>query len=853
MNLPSLSQDTRWKVNPHSWAASHELAQSLGLPLVAAMVLVGRGLAEPAEARRFLEGDVDIPDPFLFSHMEAAVAAISSAIDRGGRIVIHGDYDADGITATAVMVLGLREFGLESEWYLPSRFKEGYGLSRMAVETISAKGPALLITVDCGVNYPDEVALAQQSGLEVIVVDHHQPGPVLPDCHLIHEEVGAYPHGTLCGVGLAFKVMHALHMRRRGATADKLPKELEVMLDLVAIGTIADLAALVGENRYYVREGLKLIAIGQRVGLRALAGVSGCTGSTDSSTVGYRLAPRLNAAGRLADPTPPLRLLLTEDEKEAAALAQELHELNGARQDVERQILEQAVQCVDDYPELPLVIVLAGKDWHEGVVGIVAARLVERYHRPAILLALKEGVAKGSGRSISRFDIMQSLNACADHLTIYGGHPQAAGLTLDAQNVDEFRAAMQRHAATVLDAADLVPTVRSDAVLRGDDITADTALALAKLGPFGSGNPRPRLLLVGADLQQAETTRDGAHLRCNVKVDGVKVRGIGFGLGKTASGLQADGSGKLMGVQFRVDSWQGSLRPEFLIEHVGTAPLAGAQPLDCGPSCTTKRPDHVRAHSGAPPASSEPAARGAGGALRMRLARDLRDRPGRTSALAQVLATGERVLVLGCALPRMMPEARARLPLSDLCPNGLVCVARGCDIPPGAEAELAGVLVAEWDLVAGLPGLTAGRTHLVAVDPPYRAEHITLLERAAAEGANIHLYYGQEERHTTTDLLRYLVHPRFAMVCSYRALEVLRADGADDSEAEVIAQAARLAWREAEVVLGRDELSSALSIIGQLGLALRPAGEAKLEARSIPAYAQAEADYEECTRLCQTL
>ena len=428
---------------------------------------------------------------------------------------------------------------------------------------------------------------------------------------------------------------------------------------------------------------------------------------------------------------------------------------------------------------------------------------------------------------------------------------------MEADRIEDFRAAMEEHAAAVLRAEDLVPTFRSDAVLRGDDITADTALALAALGPFGSGNPRPRLLLVGADLQQAETTRDGAHLRCNVKVDGVRVRGIGFGLGKTAAGLQADGNGRLMGVQFRVDSWQGSLRPEFLIEHVGAPPGVDARALDCGPSCAVWLPEHVRMESDAPHAADTIAgatSRGAGGAgLGMRLARDLRARPGRTSALAQVLATGEKVLIVGCALAHMMPEARERLPLADLCPGGLACVARGCDTSWGAQAETAGVLVAEWDLAARLPALAAGRAHLVAVDPPYRAEHVGLLERAAAEGANLHLYYGQEERESTARLLRYLVHPRFAMVCVYRALEGLRAEGGGHSEAEVMAQAARLAWDEAGVVLGKEELCRALSIVGQLDLDRRPAGEAKLEARNIPAYAQAEADYEECSRLCQTL
>jgi single-stranded-DNA-specific exonuclease len=866
MNRPVLPEHTRWKVNPYSWEAAQQLSRALGIPPAAGVVLAGRGLADPVEARRFLAGEADIPDLFLFSHMESAVEAISRAIDTGGRVVVHGDYDADGITATAVMVLGLRELGLEAEWYLPSRFKEGYGLSRTAVDSISAAGPALLITVDCGVNYPDEVALARELGLEVVVVDHHQPGPVLPDCHLIHAAVGCYPHGTLCGVGLALKVLHAAHVRRRGASPTALPKELEGLLDLVAIGTIADLAALVGENRYYVREGLKLVAIGQRVGLRALASVSGCTGSTDSSTVAYRLAPRLNAAGRLADPSPPLRLLLTQDEKEATALAQELHELNGARQDVERQMLEQAVQRVEEAGAPPSVIVLAGKEWHEGVVGIVAARLVERYHRPAILLGVKEGVAKGSGRSIGRFDIVQALTACADHLIVYGGHPQAVGLTLEADRVDDFRAAIEQHASTVLDVRDLVPTFRSDAVLRGEDVTADTALALAALGPFGSANPKPRLLLTGADLLQADTTRDGSHLRCTVSVDGVKARGIGFGMGQAVPELQGDGSGRLVGVQFQVDSWQGALRPEFVIEHVGAPPASGAPLCDCGPTCPwwLARPtegvdaEQPAAHS-APGHAPAPSVQGPAApltpptALRMPIARDLRDRPGRVGALAQVLATGERTLVLGCALPHMLEEPRKQLPLADLSPGGLVCAGRACAGRAVQEIEEAAVVAAEWDVATRWSSLAACRTHIVAVDPPYRAQHAAFLEEAARAGAHIHLYYGSEERENTQHLLRYLVHPRFAMVCAYRAWQADWAGGAGDGEEALLSRAAVLAWEEAGVALGRDDLARAFGFLRELRLDQVSAGEAKLEARNIPAYASAEADYEECSRLCQNL
>ncbi len=773
---------------------------------------------------------------------------------RGGRVVVHGDYDADGITATALLILGLRDLGLEAEWYLPSRFKEGYGLSRTAVETIAAGGPAVLITVDCGVNYPDEVAYAKESGLEVVVVDHHQPGPVLPDCHLIHEVAGAYPHGTLCGVGLALKVLHALHITLRGAAADRLPKDLESMLDLVAIGTIADLASLTGENRYYVREGLKLIAIGQRAGSAGAGdglGLRRCSGLGRCRLPLRPAAERGRAARRSIAAPPPLAHRRREGSRRTRPT---LHELNGARQDVERQILDEAVRCVEDQGPLPPVIVLAGEGWHEGVVGIVAARLVERYHRPAILLGQREGVAKGSGRSIARYDIMEALNACAEHLTIYGGHPQAVGLTLAAEGVDHFRRAIVQHAEALLSPADLVPAYLADAVLRGDDVNADTAVALSSLGPFGSGNPRPRLLVVDADIQQPQTTRDGSHMRCSVRVDGVRARGIAFGMGAAAEALKSDGCGKVLGVQLKVDSWQGSLRPEFLIERLAAPEAAAALP-DCGPGCPLWNADHRTDRGGndMTPALRRAAERDAQGGLDSRLlARDLRDGCGHTTALAQVLATGETTLVVGCSMPHMLTDAREKLPFADLCRHGLACLTAGCRGSQEDPVERAGVVISEWDVMARAPELMA-RAHIVAVDPPYRTEHVALLSDAGGKGANLHLHYGHGERQATARLLRYLVHPRFAMVCVYRALRELDSGRKEGVETEILRRAAELAWEEAHVQVGHDRFWRALDILESLGLARASTGEAKLDARDSPAYAEMEAEYEECARLCLTL
>jgi len=844
---------TSWQVAPYSWLAAERLARELDLPLVPAMVLASRGLADPEEARTFLNCSAVIPDPFLFGHMEGAVSVISGAIDRSERIVVHGDYDADGITATALMVLGLRGLGLEAEWYLPSRFNEGYGLSRTAVESIAAGGPAVLLTVDCGVNYPEEAALAQELGLRVVVVDHHQPGPQLPECHLIHSVVGQYPHSELCGVGLALKVMHALYVHRHGASRETLPDALQKFLDLVAIGTIADLAPLRGENRFYVKEGLKLIAIGSRPGLRALAAVAGCTGGVDSGAVAFRLAPRLNAAGRLADASPPLRLLLTESESEAAEIAGRLHELNGARQDVERQILDEAVARVEALAELPPIIVLVGEGWHEGVVGIVASRLVERYHRPAILLGVRDGVAKGSGRSIAAYDLMGGLNTCAEHLTVYGGHTQAAGLTLEAERADDFRRAIEGHAGAALNASELLPVYRADAVMRGEDVNADTAVALASLGPFGSGNPRPRLLLVGAGIRHPETTRTGSHLRCAVELDGVQARAIGFGMGEAAASLREDGDGRLLGVQFRVDEWQGSLRPEFVLERVGDSGDGGAPACECGRGCSCREsPDHT----GQPePASRQPVATGdyehRDGDKLSRLsipaARDLRDRPGRQGALMQVLTTGEPAIVLGCSVPHVPLGAGGCVGSMALGPGSMQCVGRGCWPSCYDRMSSANVVFVEWDAAFRLTAPTRGRAHVIAIDPPYRTEHVALIRRSSDEGACVHLYYGEEERRATARVLRYLIHPRFAMVCVYRAVDE------DVGIEEVFSRAADLAWREAHIVLTDDDLARAYGILTELGIERGVSQGARIEARRIPAYAAAEAEYEECSRLCQIL
>jgi hypothetical protein len=390
----------------------------------------------------------------------------------------------------------------------------------------------------------------------------------------------------------------------------------------------------------------------------------------------------------------------------------------------------------------------------------------------------------------------------------------------------------------------LVPIYQADAVLRGADVDADAALALASFGPFGTGNPKPRLLLVDALIQHAETTRNGAHLRCSVEVDGVKIRTIGFGLGEAAATVREDPRGRVLGVQFRVDEWQGTLRPEFLLERIGVNGRAQKALGECTAACRYADPMTPVTHE----APTAPTVLDDGAAPRMPAAHDLRGQGGHASAVAQVLASGERTLILSCSALRARAALGERMPLDALCVGDVACVSRGCLQVDRGRLSTAQVVVLEWEAAPYSLVPLGPFSHLVAVDPPFRRGHVAFLNKAAEFGAIIHLCYGDEERQATLRLLRYLVHPRFAMVCLYRAMQ----EGDRDQE-RLFSRAAAIAWAEAHVLLTYDDFALAAVILAELGVERPSPGEAKLEARSISAYALAEADYEECSKLCLSL
>jgi single-stranded-DNA-specific exonuclease len=554
-----------WTLRPCPHRQSSTLARELGVSEITASVLVRRGYDDPEEARAFLAGEQPLHDPFLLGDMEAAVARIRTAVADGRRICVHGDYDADGICATVLAIRILRELGAEVEWHLPSRFDEGYGVSSATLERLADEGCGLVLTVDCGITAVDEVAAARSRGLDVIVTDHHRPAETLPDCPIVATRPSSYPFPELCGTGVVFKLGQAL----LGADAPALRRHL----DLVALATIADVVPLVGENRSLAIAGLRALARTQKPGLQALLRVARVDPATvDAGAVGYRLAPRINAAGRLGHPGAALELLLTEDRQEAARLADRLEELNRDRQAVEERILRAAVQQVDAWPEprrRRSAYVLWGEDWHEGVIGIVASRLVERYNRPVVLIAGTDGLWKGSGRSIPTFDLHGALGACAKHLERFGGHRAAAGLTVLPERVEAFADAFAAQAEGALAPEDLVPATVVDAVLpRGTRLTLDLCQELRRLAPFGLGNPDVTLLAPACELLEPATVGDGKHLRFRVRREGVDAGGaIAFGLGAQLDRYRRVANYDLA-FRLQENHWNGTVAPQLVVRRI---------------------------------------------------------------------------------------------------------------------------------------------------------------------------------------------------------------------------------------------------------------------------------------------
>ncbi|HTD58819.1 MAG TPA: single-stranded-DNA-specific exonuclease RecJ [Solirubrobacteraceae bacterium] len=544
------------------------LSERLGVSDAVGQVLVRRGYGDPERARAFLAAD-ERHELDAFAGLHGAARLILDHLDRGSQITIHGDYDVDGVCSTAILIRTLRALGAACDWYLPDRAEDGYGLSAATVQRLAGRGTGLLITVDCGITAVEEVALARSLGIEVIVSDHHLPHAdgVLPQAPIVHPVLCGYPCRDLCAAGVAYKLAQATLQ-----AAGHDPARADADLDLVALATIADVVALQGENRSLVRRGLRALAATAKPGLRALMSVARVDPSkVNERAVGFGLAPRINAAGRLYRADAALELILTEDPLRGAQIADELDRANSERRQTEQEIRIQAEAQIAELgdPSERSAYVLAGEGWHPGVIGIVASRLVEYHRRPVVLVALQGERGRGSGRSVEGYDLLAGLTACAGHLGRYGGHSAAAGVEVGRDSLPAFAAALNAHAARTLSADDLIARDRVDAVVGGAQLGMELAEELAGLAPFGKGNPAVSLMIPGARLRDVRPMGEGKHTRFTVESDGFHARAVAFG----NDGKLGVAQDEPVDVTFRleVNEWNGVSEPRIVLRHAQPA------------------------------------------------------------------------------------------------------------------------------------------------------------------------------------------------------------------------------------------------------------------------------------------
>lgn len=748
-----------YEAEPFSYAEARALSEELGLSEPVAITLVRRGYRTPEAARVFLDAD-ESHSPDEFRSMGMVTEQICAAIASGERITVHGDFDVDGVCATTILVSALRELGAECDWLIPDRIADGYGLSAENIEKLAERGTDLLVTVDCGITAVREVALAKSLGIDVVVTDHHQPGPELPDCPILHPAVDGYPFEQLCGTAVAWKLALALRERSGtpppetvaqpiagqgsgvvpGASGGGVPDPSSADLDLVALATVADVVPLVGENRSLVRRGLAEVRRARRPGIRALLEAAKCEPTqVDEGDLAFRLAPRINAAGRLYRADAGVELFLTDDEGRAAEIAVELSRANGERRAKERGVDAAAEAVLRELPEGlrdARGLVLAGEGWHPGVIGIVASRLVERHHRPTIVVSLDgEGEGRGSGRSIPGFDLLAALEACSEHLTGFGGHRAAAGLQLRAEDLDAFRAAFAAHANSVLGPEDLRRTERIDATVGGAGLDLDLAEEFERLAPFGMGNPGVRLLVPAARVRDVRAMGEGKHARFSLHSGSHRALGVAFG--RATLGVGEDDPVDAT-VRLEVNRWNGSVEPRLVLREL-----------------------YPR----------EPFAEGADAEalwwqrFQRELAADLDNWPptGRNvTSEATNRPVGRRVV-----RPRSSPAA-VIAELSSCGVGEVLAVVADRDRRSALAGD--GVVLADAVALEADPDLAMGFEHIVLVDPPAFAHVEDLASRATREGGYAHLAWGEAEHRFALAMLEEQLARRTTLIALFRDL-----------------------------------------------------------------------------------
>ena len=535
----------RWNLIPSDRAGVNRLAGTLGIAAPAARVLWARGYRDEAQARRFLDPSLaDMHDPWTLRDMHQAVARLVRAIEQKEPILLYGDYDADGTSAIVILMKGLALTGAKSSFHVPHRLRDGYGMRSEVVEQAAASGVKLIVSVDTGIRANDVVRHASGLGIDVIVTDHHLPetelppaaavlNPNRPDCN--------YPEKNLCGAGVALKLIDALTQRLEWPAARR-EKLLDSLLKIVAIATVADVVPLTGENRVIVKRGLDGLRHVSNPGLRALLDVSGFPegSAPGAGQVAFRVAPRINAAGRMASAADVVEMFLTSDPARAQELAGKLHELNQDRQQTEAEIARAIFELCASQPvtDTDAALVFAEEGWHRGVVGIVASRVVERFHRPVFVLGIENGVAQGSGRSIPAFHLLEALETMPDLFTKFGGHRQAAGVTLASELIETFRERFRAYACERLTPADFEPELSIDAEIRFDEINDSAVADVLRLAPFGFGNPAPTFLASDLEIAAPPEIRNEKHVFLRLRSNGRMQRMKAWGFAEKASELQ---------------------------------------------------------------------------------------------------------------------------------------------------------------------------------------------------------------------------------------------------------------------------------------------------------------------------
>lgn len=886
---PGLSvSGRRWVMAASDPPRSRELAAALGVSPAVGTILAARGISAVDEARAFLFGGREsLRDPFLLPGLSDAVRHLREALDGGRKIWVYGDYDVDGVAATALLCRVLERLGGQVEAYIPSRFDEGYGLNKAALEEAAAAGVHTVVTVDCGITALEEADHARALGLHLVVTDHHEPKERIPTATAVVDPKlpgSAYPFAGLSGTGVAFKLALAL------AGPDKAGLVWEEA-DLVGLATVADMVPLVDENRVLVREGLaRLNGSEARPGLAALARVAGLKpGRISESHLAFALGPRINALGRLGSSREALQLMLTRDPDEAEALATRLDEENRRRQAVEAEVLKAAMeQAEQQRGRGDRVLVLAAEGWHVGVLGLVASRLMDRFRRPALMLSLEGGEARGSGRSLPAFHLFHALERCEDLLTRFGGHGQAAGLALAQDRLPELKSRLEEMARQELTEEDLLPILRLDGEVRPQDVTEDLARQLALLAPFGLGNPQPMLALRDVKLAEARKVgKEGTHLKLRFLAGRRPLDGIAFGLAEAAeaAGLKVGHEVDLAALP-ELNEWNGRVRVQLMVRDLGQ-PLTADRPA---PAPSAVRPAAAVSAPAAPalaaaplrPAQSAPPALAAGmhylwkqalpslaqvseGPLweaeeeepkepvvplplpgldsrRRDPVETLLELAGRGLPAVAVAPTLERGLALAAACAGRKPQLAASfVPYHGRFPAAL----RGLALTEFDEGN-APVLVTAWGGLDGLePGLA--ETVLLAGPPLSAAGHLTALALAAEEDGLL-WHWNDEAVRLTESLIAAHCPGRQELAAFYLHLKSLVQNG----NAITADAAAGSAFPAATVRAG-------LRTFAELGLlappgtdsawAWLPAGTSRLTLDASPTFRQNQAHKQEFQRV----